>query len=65
MSIKENKDDVEKTSKVKWNLESLHILNECPWIVNMLLLKKKIGSGLKRISKEYLEMGNKVYIFVL
>ena len=25
--------------------------------------KKKIGSGLKRISKEYLEMG--IYIFVL
>ena len=29
MSIKENKDDVEKTSKVKRNLESLHILTEC------------------------------------
>lgn len=27
--------------------------------------QKKIGSGLKRISKECLEMGNKVYIFVL
>lgn len=27
--------------------------------------EKKNGSGLKRISKEYLEMGNKVYLFVL
>ena len=29
----------------------------------LLLKKKKIGSGLKRISKEYLEMGNKSLYF--